>query len=151
MYIAHFLQPFICRWIFRLHPYLGQYEQCCSERQSVNISNLEDVEPVTGQKLHSSTSMRSLKQSNLQEQKVEWCCQKLGKWGVAVQQSFSYARYTISGQLLYTLCLQLTTWYYALKKCKSIDLMWFLSKKKQRYVAILHILIMNNLSDDFIK
>ena len=31
MYVPHFLYPFICRWTFRLLPFLVYYKQCCSE------------------------------------------------------------------------------------------------------------------------
>lgn len=39
MCIPHFLYPFICQWTFRYYqfPYLGYWEQCCSE-QEVQIS-----------------------------------------------------------------------------------------------------------------
>ena len=31
MHTPHLLYPLICRWIFRLSPYLGYCEQCCHE------------------------------------------------------------------------------------------------------------------------
>lgn len=39
MCIPHFLYPFICQWTFRYYqfPYLGYWEQCCSE-QEIQIS-----------------------------------------------------------------------------------------------------------------
>ena len=37
VYMLYLLYPFICWWIFRLHPCLGYCKHCCSEHQGARI------------------------------------------------------------------------------------------------------------------